>query len=237
MSKIPFIPPSFEEQAFNCPDCHAYAAMYWGGAHSTWKDKPGGIDVEPVEFARCTNCRAWSVWYEEEMIFPKSISVDDPNDDLSDDVKKDYLEAATILQDSPRGAGALLRLALQKLVDSLVEGKNDLNEKIGILVQRGLDKKIQQALDIVRVIGNEAVHPGQIDLNDSPQIVHYLFKLVNIIAQKMITEPKEIDEYINYCLKIREMVLSTAITERIIQTILSQLLANQCRIFFFGEFI
>lgn len=59
---------------------------------------------------------------------------------------------------------------------------------------QGLDSKIQRALDVVRVIGNEAVHPGQIDLNDSPQVVHQLFKLVNMIAQRMITEPREVNE-------------------------------------------
>jgi hypothetical protein len=56
-----------------------------------------------------------------------------------------------------------------------------------------LPVSIQKALDIVRVIGNESVHPGQIDLNDDPAVTSKLFELVNFIATKMITEPKEID--------------------------------------------
>jgi hypothetical protein len=51
------------------------------------------------------------------------------------------------------------------------------------------------ALDSVRVIGNEAVHPGQIDLRDTPEIAMSLFGLVNFIVEKMITEPKEIDAF------------------------------------------
>jgi len=35
---------------------------------------------------------------------------------------------------------------------------------------------------------------GQIDLNDTPEIAKKLFNLVNIIAETMITQPKEIDE-------------------------------------------
>lgn len=127
------------------------------------------------------------------MIFPNTGQVDQPNEDLPESVRKDYQEAADIVSRSPRGAAALLRLAIQKLCDELVEDEGDLNIKIGKLVKRGLNKKIQQALDIVRVVGNNAVHPGQIDLDDRPEIAHQLFVLVNMIAQQMITEPAEVD--------------------------------------------
>jgi hypothetical protein len=56
---------------------------------------------------------------------------------------------------------------------------------------------VQQALDSVRVIGNEAVHPGTIDLKDNRETANQLFRLVNFIAQKMLTEPREIDEIYN----------------------------------------
>ena len=60
--------------------------------------------------------------------------------------------------------------------------------------EKGLPVGVQKALDIVRVIGNESVHPGQIDISDDPATTAKLFELVNIIASKMITEPKEIDK-------------------------------------------
>jgi hypothetical protein len=53
---------------------------------------------------------------------------------------------------------------------------------------------VQQALDAVRVIGNEAVHPGQIDVSDNPKIAAALFGLVNFIAEKMVSEPKAIEQ-------------------------------------------
>jgi hypothetical protein len=51
---------------------------------------------------------------------------------------------------------------------------------------------IQQLLDFVRVIGNNTVHPGMIDLKDNSVLAIKLFDLVNIVAEIMITQPKEI---------------------------------------------
>ena len=131
------------------------------------------------------------------MIFPDSIEVPPPNPDLDDDTKKDYNEAASILSKSPRGSTALLRLVIQKLCKQLGESGNNLNDDIGNLVKKGFPDKIQQALDVVRVIGNEAVHPGQIDLRDDNKIASTMFELVNFIAEKTITEPKKIAKLYN----------------------------------------
>jgi hypothetical protein len=49
-------------------------------------------------------------------------------------------------------------------------------------------------LDTVRVIGNNAVHPGQIDLNDTSEVAASLFRLVNAIVEQMITHPKQVAE-------------------------------------------
>jgi hypothetical protein len=86
-----------------------------------------------------------------------------------------------------------LRLAIQKFMPHLGQTGKDLNEDIGRLVTRGLDIRIQRALDIVRVIGNNAVHPGQIDLKDDRTAALELFALVNMIADSMITQPAKIE--------------------------------------------
>jgi hypothetical protein len=49
----------------------------------------------------------------------------------------------------------------------------------------------------VRVIRNDAVHPGTIDLRDDLETVNKLFRLVNFIAYKTITEPAEVDAIYN----------------------------------------
>jgi len=127
------------------------------------------------------------------MIFPDSSAAPSPNPDLPADIKADYEEARAIISRSPRGACALLRLCVQKLCSFLGESGKDVNADIAALVEKGLNAKIQKSLDIVRVIGNEAVHPGQLDLRDQPTTATQLCSLVNIIADAMITQPKTIE--------------------------------------------
>lgn len=128
------------------------------------------------------------------MVYPDVSVAPNPNPDLPSEVISDYIEARSILSHSPRGAAALFRLCIQKLCVYLGETGKNLNTDIATLVKKGLNPKIQKSLDIVRVIGNEAVHPGTIDLRDQPETAVQLANLINIIADAMITQPKLIEE-------------------------------------------
>ncbi len=110
------------------------------------------------------------------------------------DVTKDYDEAREILLSSPRSAAALLRLCVQKLCIVLGEKGDNINEDIGSLVTKGLSPHVQRALDIVRVVGNEQVHPGTLDVRDNLEIALKLFALVNFIVDDQISKPKVIAE-------------------------------------------
>jgi hypothetical protein len=146
-----------------------------------------------VWFSSCYHCNKVSVWLYDRLVWPAQHGAPIANSDLPDDVRADYDEAGVIVNLSPRGAAALLRLAIQKLMPNLKQRGKDLNEDIGNLVAAGLDVRIQRSLDIVRVIGNNAVHPGQIDLTDDQATAQELFHLVNAIAEAMISQPKKIE--------------------------------------------
>jgi hypothetical protein len=88
----------------------------------------------------------------------------------------------------------LLRLAIQKLCAALGEKGKNIDDDIASLVKKGLSSLVQKPLDAVRVIGNEAVHPGTLDLKDDRDTATELFGLVNIIAEQMISIPKHVEE-------------------------------------------
>ncbi len=183
--------PIYNETGFNCPHCGAYAHQNWSTTVHTRK----GSTLKGTSSTICMRCKEYSLWVNEKIVYPRTSSAPLPSENMPQNVKDDFLEARNIVEPSPRAAAALLRLAIQKLMVEIGERGSNLNEDIGNLVEKGkLVEKVQKALDSVRVIGNSAVHPGQIDLKDDIDIAITLFKLVNMIIESIITEEKEINE-------------------------------------------
>ena len=183
--------PTFDENAFTCPYCGVYSHMIW---EDIYVSRGVSTIIPTLKVAFCGHCKNFSIWFDKKMVCPEIISVPPPNDDLNKPIKEDYNEAASIVNKSPRGATALLRLALQKLCVQLGESGKNIDNDIASLVKKGLSPQIQKSMDILRVIGNNAVHPGQIDLKDDANTAIKLFDIINLIAQQMITNPKEIDK-------------------------------------------
>lgn len=128
------------------------------------------------------------------MLQPSMGVVEAAHVDLPSDCLDDYNEAKDIFERSPRGAAALLRLVIQKLMVHLEQPGKNIDSDIKALVKSGLPLRVQQALDVCRVVGNNAVHPGAIDLQADPSQARALFGLVNYIVQDQITRPREVEE-------------------------------------------
>jgi hypothetical protein len=136
---------------------------------------------------------------ETSILYPTTnlASIPLPSPDMPEEVTNDYNEARAIFGNSPRSSAALLRLALQKLCIHLGEPGKKLDDDIGALVAKGLPTRIQQALDIIRVSGNKAVHPGVIDLHEEKESVFELFAIINFIVNHLITQPQKIARIYN----------------------------------------
>ncbi|WP_276503208.1 DUF4145 domain-containing protein [Terrimonas pollutisoli] len=198
------IPPTLKQKSFHCPHCGVLSEQTWSDNVSGQYPyvPPHGGQTHLASFrlvkylaARCSHCNDISIWLLDKMVYPLTGNVEMANPDLPDDIKNDYNEAKDIVNISPRGAAALLRLAVQKLCIHLGEKGKNINDDIESLVKKGLPKTMQQALDSVRVVGNNAVHPGTIDLNDRIEIAYALFGFVNVICEVLISQPKKIQEF------------------------------------------
>ncbi|MBK6540496.1 MAG: DUF4145 domain-containing protein [Flavobacteriales bacterium] len=165
----PYMPPNFRASAFHCAICGAYANQVWHAAGTYRGSQLKGVEVPKITFAHCQHCREHSIWLDGRMVHPNSGSAPLPNPDMPEAIMKDYNEARDIVSISPRGSAALLRLAIQRLCKHLGESGENINADIAALVKKGLPEMLQQALDSVRVVGNHAVHPGKIDLDDNPE--------------------------------------------------------------------
>lgn len=185
-----YLHPEVFKHSFTCPYCGTISQQSWWSI--TWDgDNHFVAHQSPIRVSLCTHCGEHTIWVEDKMYFPDSGNAPFPNPEMPSSVRKLYQEAASIHSKSPRGAAALLRLAIQVLCKELGEAGTNINNDIGNLVKKGLPKIVQQSLDIVRVTGNDAVHPGQINTDDL-DTVSKLFELVNIIVEYMIEMPLKV---------------------------------------------
>ena len=206
-----YVRPFFEGAAFNCPHCKVYARMEWERFYA-------GGGTQPVEkysfyYSQCLYCGKSIIWYLEnknpKMFFPREVAIP-PEENMPENVKEIYEEASLVLGDSPRASCALLRLALQELMKYLKENietysklKNrNINEDIEEIINignfyQGQKDVLKEAMDSIRLVGNKASHPSELDINDNSEIANILFEMINFIVGEIITKPKEMEEKIN----------------------------------------
>ena len=113
----------------------------------------------------------------DRLVFP--VRVDEPPDvvevdfeEVAEDVQEtaedeevseDFEEAAAILNKFPRGATALMRVCIQKLVPLLKQDGNYLNDYISSLVRKALEVEIQQSMEVLQVLRNDPGQPSNLE--------------------------------------------------------------------------
>lgn len=191
-----YVAPAYELEAFHCPFCGAYAHMIW----TTLQDEELKYDLEiPFTSAGCQRCGKHSIWEEGDegegqLLYPPFGAAPPAHPKMPAGTKADYEEAAKVAGASPRAAAALLRLAVERLCAELKASGRNLNEQIGDLVRRGLPESVAQALDVLRVIGNNSVHPGEMSSDDVGAVASKLFRCLNLIVEHLISIPADMKE-------------------------------------------
>ena len=143
----------------------------------------------------CYNCKQLSFWVNDALVDPRSQFEIQMNPDLPAECELSFKEAADCLPFSPRAACALLRLCLQQLLDHLEVPGNSIDKQIAHLVaEKRLSAKIIDAMDVVRVTGNNAVHPSKMDNIDNAETATSLFAIINLVAERTISQIKHIEE-------------------------------------------
>lgn len=215
--------PGYGKASFVCPRCHVLAQQFWSqGVFYTETGEqshfPNYENWDDLQRSTCGACGKYSIWrshtvviqeratggrrpFEQNAlptewlkIWPKGSSATPPHKDLPPDLVELYEEARAVFDDSPRSSAALLRLLTELLLQKLTK-EDTINNMIGALVKGGLDTRVQRAADILRVGGNEAVHPGSEsdDEGDTAKRVGMMFDLVNRLVQDVITSPQELN--------------------------------------------
>lgn len=190
--------PFPDEKSFTCPHCYCYSTMQYrtvGFADDSDAREDGTKNYKKgVIVARCDNCGGKIIWADSCYAYPYT-PPEEANEDMPQTVLELYNEAGTIIRQSPRAACALLRLAVERLCNIIIgENRKSLDENIASLSKQGLPEDTIKQLDILRVVGNKAVHPGTIDLSvDNPYVAFQLMRILNSIVQRLITEKKQTD--------------------------------------------
>lgn len=130
------------------------------------------------------------------MIYPRWTADEDisfPSKNMPDDVKSVYKEAVSVYDASPRAAGILIRVALEKYLKKYVykKGNATLNNIIGHLAKMQ-SPYIVHIYDLIRIKGNGQAHSQDNDSvnlktlndNDTKKDVKSLFKFLNLLCNQ-----------------------------------------------------
>jgi hypothetical protein len=78
-------------------------------------------------------------------------------------VEEDFEEAAAILTKSPRGAVALMRVCIQKVLPLLKHNGTGSSEYNTEVMRKGLEVEIQQAMEVLQVLRSDPLQLTNFD--------------------------------------------------------------------------
>ena len=207
--------PTHGAPSFDCPHCGAHAQQTWPQAVLCADEGGVTTDWSSIDRSECYTCKKETVWHAQRrysgssgagyshswmewgILWPRERAGVPAHERLPEDLRPLYDEAREVADLSPRAAAALLRLLTETLLRQVAEApKAKPFDLIGQLVREGkLDEQARMLAAYLRITGNNAVHPGQIDEDeDAQKRVSVMFPFVNSLVQRLIADPAEINE-------------------------------------------
>src|SRR5580704_18524164 len=148
-----------------------------------------------LHVSRCYNCKGFTVWVRDRLVFPVTVEeaphviegefqgavvdLQAPAEDVQhgnehvqanaeevDEASEDFEEAAAILNKFPRGAAALTRICIQKMMPLVKANAKNPDENFSSLVRKGLEVEIQQAMDVLQVVRKNPLQRSEVDLKE-----------------------------------------------------------------------
>jgi hypothetical protein len=174
-----------------------------------------------LHVSRCYNCKGFTVWVRDRLVFPVTVEeaphviegefqgavvdLQAPAEDVQhgnehvqanaeevDEASEDFEEAAAILNKFPRGAAALTRICIQKMMPLVKGNAKNLDENFSSLVRKGLEVEIQQAMDVLHVVRRSPLQPTQVDLKEENETATRMFEtLKEILKRRMLKKHGE----------------------------------------------
>ena len=190
----------YDKNSFICPYCSVFSQQTWiksitgeylsDHEHNYFDE----TEISNLELCKCHACDKYSIWINKKMVYPIESKIELPNEDMPEEIKKDFLEARNIVNMSPRGACAILRLALDKLLTYLeIEGDTLYSKITSYCENNNVDDRLTKAFHSIRIIGNESVHIGNLRMEDDIETAGILFSMLNFIVDETITKTRKIN--------------------------------------------
>src|SRR6516225_3593744 len=144
------------------------------------------VKMANLHLSGCHSCSGFALWVGDRLVFPINV------DKTPALVEEDFEEAAAILNKSPRGATALMRVCVQKLMPLLkLDGKN-LDDSMSSLVRKGLEVEIQQAMEVLQVLGNDPGQPTSLDTQEDKEMaLRFVDSLKAILERRVLKKDGE----------------------------------------------
>jgi hypothetical protein len=166
-----------------------------------------------LHVSRCYNCKGFTVWVRDRLVFPIKVEEAPPDivevdfEEVATDVQgtveaqegdehvqtnaedveeasEDFEEAAAILNKFPRGAAALTRICIQKMMPLVKGNAENLDENFSSLVRKGLKVEIQQAMDVLQLVRKSPLQPSEVDLKEENETAKTLLNSLKVILER-----------------------------------------------------